>query len=467
MSTNGQPLTPQNAGYFDGVTDVYYALMESPDLMNQAPVYGTPKVAGKNIEVSVTPNYTEHKVYASDVATRREQLTDSYTVRLNLDQLIPARRQELLGRPQTADGVEMVRGCTLPPLVAVLFAATMDDGTEDYWVLYKGRFSEPQNTHHTRNDGESYQHPVIEGVFTRLDGSGNLASVRGSEYVEGQNILKDTTGSTYTNPISLNARPTQGPKFKFTESGQEQTTGDTTNSYTLSFRYRTVPAGAGVVPDGVSGTFNAFLVHPGGSTKLGSGVTLNGPVNDFQTYTATITLTAAQAAAGKLRSIEFSGTNLAPSVGWQLEIADMQLVQGSEAGPWTPAPEDWFESVQQPGEASVLLTGMRCYCSDNPSPGDAVFSPAFSNVRHEYNLTGTKLKNNAVFYLKPFPADPEAVIEYSKIDFVSISTSVLSSGSLMMTLGGGAGVTNTGTLKVTVRKGSASSVYTLHLTFAP
>ena len=72
--------------------------MTSPDLMNADPEYGTPKVAGKSIEISVTPNYKENKVYASNVATRREQVVDSYSVQLNLDQIIPERRAELLGR---------------------------------------------------------------------------------------------------------------------------------------------------------------------------------------------------------------------------------------------------------------------------------------------------------------------------------------------------------------------------------
>lgn len=159
MSTDGNALTPQNAGYYEGVTDVYYALMESPDLMNADPEYGTPKVAGKSIEISVTPNYKEGKVYASNVGTRREQRVESCSVQMNLDQLIPARRAELLGRQTGSDGVEVVTGKRAAPAVALLYAATLDDGTKEYRTLYKGRFSEPTNTHHTENDGDSYQLP--------------------------------------------------------------------------------------------------------------------------------------------------------------------------------------------------------------------------------------------------------------------------------------------------------------------
>lgn len=170
-------LTPQNAGYYEGVTDVYYALMTTMDGPATAPVYGTPAVAGKTIEIQVTPNYKEGKVYASNVATRRENRVDSYTVSLNLDQIIPSVRKILLGREEGADGVQLIKGNKSGPWVAILFAVTLDDDTKEYWVMYKGRFQEPNSTHHTKNDGDSYQHPTIQATFVRLENNDALAAV--------------------------------------------------------------------------------------------------------------------------------------------------------------------------------------------------------------------------------------------------------------------------------------------------
>ena len=175
--------TPQNAGYFEGVTDVYYALMTTMDGPSTAPVYGTPAVAGKTIEIQITPNYTEGKVYASNVATRREQRVDSYQVAFNADQLIPSVRQVLLGRTAGTDGVELIKGNQVAPWVAILFAVTLDDNTKEYWVMYKGRFAEPTSTHHTRNDGDSYQYPQITGTFVRLENNDALAAVA-SDHVD-------------------------------------------------------------------------------------------------------------------------------------------------------------------------------------------------------------------------------------------------------------------------------------------
>lgn len=176
-NTSTNTLTPQNAGYYEGVTDVYYALMTTMDGPSTAPVYGTPAVAGKTIEIQITPNYREGKVYASNIATRREQRVESYTVSLNLDQIIPSVRKELLGREQGTDGVELIKGSNIGPWVAILFSVTLDDGTKEYWAMYKGRFQEPTGTHHTRNDGDSYQHPTIQATFVRLENNDALAAV--------------------------------------------------------------------------------------------------------------------------------------------------------------------------------------------------------------------------------------------------------------------------------------------------
>lgn len=175
--------TPQNAGYFEGVTDVYYALMTTEDTPSSAPVYGTPAVAGKTIEITITPNYREGKVYASNVATRREQRVDSYTVSLNLDQIIPSVRKVLLGRDTDTAEVEILKGSKNGPWVAIMFSVTLDDNSKEYWAMYKGRFAEPTNTHHTVNDSASYQHPTIQATFVRLENNDALAAIASTHYV--------------------------------------------------------------------------------------------------------------------------------------------------------------------------------------------------------------------------------------------------------------------------------------------
>ena len=131
----------------------------------------------KTIEVTITPNYKEGKVYASNVATRNERRVDSYTVSVNADKLPYQVRKELLGRESDANGVQIVKGNQVAPYVACAFALTLDDDSQELWVLYKGKFSEPSQTGHTDSDSTTYQHPTIEGTFVRREYDNALGAV--------------------------------------------------------------------------------------------------------------------------------------------------------------------------------------------------------------------------------------------------------------------------------------------------
>jgi len=164
-------------GYFYGILDIYFALMTGTDSPSSKPTYGTPEVMGKTIEATITPNYKEGKVYASNVATRQEKRVDSYTVSLNLDKIPYAVRKTLLGRYQDANGVQIIKGGNAAPNVAIAFALTLDDGSKELWTLYKGKFAEPTQTAQTDSDSMNYQHPTIEATFVRREWDNSLAAI--------------------------------------------------------------------------------------------------------------------------------------------------------------------------------------------------------------------------------------------------------------------------------------------------
>ena len=164
-------------GYFYGVLDIYYALMKTPDGPKVKPTYDPYKVMGKTIEVTITPNYKEGKVFASNVATRNERRVDSYTVSLNLDKVPYAVREEILGRMKDSNGVQIIKGSQIAPYVAIAFALTLDDNTKELWTLYKGKFSEMSQTGHTDSDSMTYQHPTIEATFIRRECDDALAAI--------------------------------------------------------------------------------------------------------------------------------------------------------------------------------------------------------------------------------------------------------------------------------------------------
>ena len=202
-------------GYFYGILDIYYALMTGQDSPQAKPTYDQYKVAGKTIEATITPNYKEGKVYASNVATRNERRVDSYTVSLNLDKIPYAVREELLGRFKDANGVQIIKGGQIAPYVAIAFALTLDDGGYELWALYKGKFSEPSQTGHTDSDSMTYQHPTIEATFVRREYDNALAAVAATA----DSSVSDSVRTAWFTEVYEPVTETQ------TETQTEQTSG--------------------------------------------------------------------------------------------------------------------------------------------------------------------------------------------------------------------------------------------------
>ena len=164
-------------GYFTGILDIYFALFTTNDSTAARPTYGAYQVMGKTIDARIAPNYKEGKVYASNVSTRNEKRLDSYTVTLNLDKIPYAVRHVLLGRTVDSNGVQIIKGGNAAPNVAIAFALTLDDGSQELWTLYKGKFAEFEQTGHTDGDTTTYQHPTIEATFVRREYDDALAAI--------------------------------------------------------------------------------------------------------------------------------------------------------------------------------------------------------------------------------------------------------------------------------------------------
>ena len=183
-------------GYYYGILDIYFALMTGEDSAAAAPVYGAYQVMGKTIQATITPNYKEGKVYASNVATRNEKRVDSYTVSLNLDKIPYAVREKLLGRAKDQNGVQIIKGNQIAPNVAIAFALTLDDGSLELWTLSKGKFSELSLTGHTDSDSMTYQHPTIEGTFVRRECDDALGVVAATA---DENVMESVKTGWFTN----------------------------------------------------------------------------------------------------------------------------------------------------------------------------------------------------------------------------------------------------------------------------
>lgn len=191
------PETVKKVGYYEGVLDLYFALMTGEDSTAAAPTYDTPEVLAKSIEVTVTPRYREGSLYASNASVRREKRIDGYDVSVNIDQVVAAVRKKLLGRHVDSKGVQIIKGTQEAPYLALGFAQTKDDNTQELWWLYKGKFAEGEKTAKTRGENIEYQTPTLTAQFDRRIFDDALAAIVDSDAEGAADVVKNWFKAVY------------------------------------------------------------------------------------------------------------------------------------------------------------------------------------------------------------------------------------------------------------------------------
>ena len=177
-------------GVFTGMLDVYYAKMTTKDTGTSAPAYSTPAVLGKGIEVTITPQIAEGSLDASNRRIKWKRKITGYEISMNTDNIDPAAMADVTGRQSSTAGVQFVSADDIAPDVALGFCATYDDGTKEYWWVYKCNCEEVTRTMHTEeSDNIEFQTPTLTAVARpRLD-NGRLAAIADSNTVETTAIL--------------------------------------------------------------------------------------------------------------------------------------------------------------------------------------------------------------------------------------------------------------------------------------
>ena len=156
-------------GIFTGILDVLVAKMMTPDTATGVPAYDTPKVLGEGIEVTITPQYAEGELNASNAVIRRAKKVQKYNIKANVATVAPEVKNYVLNRRKDANGVEILGGESTEPVnVAIGLARTKDNGAKELWWLYKAQFSEPEVSGKTEASGSiEYQTPTLEAVADR------------------------------------------------------------------------------------------------------------------------------------------------------------------------------------------------------------------------------------------------------------------------------------------------------------
>lgn len=165
----GEPITStlaelQALGLYNGVGDIYVAMLKTEDTETEAPIYDTPVVAAEAVSIGLTPEFAEGTQSASNRVIRKLKILKTMGVALEYPRMKATVRAAVLGRAMDDKGGE-VAGDAMAPLCAVGVSATRDDGTQLMRWIYKVRFAEGQSTDKTQEDGAlTYTIPTMEGV---------------------------------------------------------------------------------------------------------------------------------------------------------------------------------------------------------------------------------------------------------------------------------------------------------------
>ncbi|MEA4928588.1 MAG: major tail protein [Candidatus Limiplasma sp.] len=150
--------------YYEGIADMYCAKMVQEETLQAPPVYGAVQLLGIGVSYKIAAKYTEGTLPGGNRNLRERKRLTSYEVELNVDRVRQAVLESFEGRERDANGVCKI-GAADAPYMALLFAVPLDDGTQELWVLYKGKLLAPDLEMKTRDGKYEWQTPTVKGTF--------------------------------------------------------------------------------------------------------------------------------------------------------------------------------------------------------------------------------------------------------------------------------------------------------------
>ena len=158
----------QALGLYDGVGDIYAALMTTEDTNTSAPVYGDVDLIAEAVDFSLTRNYSEGTKSASNRVIRKIKRLSTVDFSATIPRMTPAMRQKYFGHAVDTNGGELIADA-LAPYCAIGLCETRDDDTVLMRWLLKLRMNEGDVSAKTREDGTiEYHDPTIEGSAVKL-----------------------------------------------------------------------------------------------------------------------------------------------------------------------------------------------------------------------------------------------------------------------------------------------------------
>ena len=152
-----------------GCDNLVYAKMTTEDTADTAPVYGEVTKAPGVMSININPNGTLETLFADDGPMESAATLGRIEVEIQKNELTTQNKADLLGHEIDSNGAVVFGDSDVPPYVAIGFRTLKSNGKYRYVWLYKGKFTEPEDSNETKGDSINFQADTISGQFTRLN----------------------------------------------------------------------------------------------------------------------------------------------------------------------------------------------------------------------------------------------------------------------------------------------------------
>ena len=153
-----------------GLKDLYMAPITEAGGVE---TFGTPERLAKAIKAEISVEVAEGVLYADDAVDEIVKEFVKGNIKLNVNDLEPAKVASLLGQYIDNDGVLFAGENDEPPYIALGFRSKKPSGGKyRYLWLYKVKFKIPNENFETKGDGINFITPELEGEFIKRDKDG-------------------------------------------------------------------------------------------------------------------------------------------------------------------------------------------------------------------------------------------------------------------------------------------------------
>lgn len=150
-----------------GLSHLHYAVLKS-DTAGGTASYDEPVRIPGAIEVNINPNPSTETLFADDGPMETATTLGEIEVEINVADL-PFEAQAVLLGHTLENGVLIRKSADSPPFVALGFRALKSNGKYRYVWLTKGKFSIPELSNRTKEDGIEFQTPSISASFVKRE----------------------------------------------------------------------------------------------------------------------------------------------------------------------------------------------------------------------------------------------------------------------------------------------------------